>query len=1131
MAPARRSITRSGARASGPAKTRPALQRSGRPCRSSADQAKEGLERRQTRAASRQRQECNPDDFSSSADEQSADNSSFINDDDDDDDECSSGEEADTSMSPAATPAASAPASAPASEPDEDVDGSFLASDEDLPHVVLPGDPVFGEGHAMTRRSSRRRSSQLEKPLQRKNSSSSTHSKKAAVNRRAERRAVRDAQLPNDHAARGLQPQSQPSYSFEQLGLVACRTCKNISHGAPSCDCNVAPGAATAAQQALKQQAPRNSTWADHAAGEEDDTLPLSALAQADIDQRSSAAPSAGEPLRVNSAAVQLPPSATMQQCSVDLAAQTDLPAAGSSDDDDDDDDIVAPARQNKKDAAARRASLVLDEEGNLEDDVPGQPGPERGDAILEDKTAAFAQASRGRRSSSLGEASPVDRQHASKAGLLSNPMIEDAALDNDIEFPFGIVPAPSSRKRKRLRHAPSTISGDSLHQNSKDSKEHGVMSPGRCHSGARQQQSQEVGPSSTGRGGRARASRAAKQRSSSSAPQLQDQIKQHQQRLLDGSGDALHGGASSEDDDDEDNGDHRSTPEEGASQAEDLDSEDDLEGFIDYDEDAAPAEGVEPDEEEELEETAKPSSSTHSSKRAQVFRDPAKIVSSGMKARYSDEVAFDIWIELLLNQLAVPGYLEAAEDQDSELHSQYIVCASKVEDHLLFLRDNCMTSAAWSRATPHFLEVINLLPGMDTEDYQFDLMNTLGGAASDDEDCSNVHSRGLVDGICDACRRSNNPASMRATFFGRPYDLPWLARSWRPATLNTQLLQDPEAEEEEAEQAHQEIPFALGRYCGGRVQLFHAATHFKHRLLGYLRHRMRLTKSRLRVAGKGCTWPEVVTELSIKHGNETINAFTKDLFNKYWGLANALKEYGTKESTGSWMRNGDELNSMIAELMADLFARWPEEEPDLEYEDPDLESEGLEAGGEGGASLPAASRGKKTSDAPPAQTRRRLVLEDSDSDAEDRPSAPQVPWAAHPQVTSIGPQPVSATAGRPQQHSCTSCLRSGPGDDIIMLDDPPSATHPGADQSMPSSSMPHNDPVHNAADSSAQAQPAVTRHPTAAPAEDAATQQVPHIRDPRSRVQTAPRASLEAEVQSSPGWINIFGKAPEIAS
>ena len=89
------------------------------------------------------------------------------------------------------------------------------------------------------------------------------------------------------------------------------------------------------------------------------------------------------------------------------------------------------------------------------------------------------------------------------------------------------------------------------------------------------------------------------------------------------------------------------------------------------------------------------------------------------------------------------------------------------------------MTSGAWARATPRFLDVIHLLPGMETEDYHFDLINQLGSADSDDEHSCRVQSRGLHDGICDACRRANNPASMKATFFGRPYDLPWMARSW----------------------------------------------------------------------------------------------------------------------------------------------------------------------------------------------------------------------------------------------------------------------------------------------------------------------------------------------------------------
>ena len=76
---------------------------------------------------------------------------------------------------------------------------------------------------------------------------------------------------------------------------------------------------------------------------------------------------------------------------------------------------------------------------------------------------------------------------------------------------------------------------------------------------------------------------------------------------------------------------------------------------------------------------------------RARLFSDPSKIVSSAMKARYSDELAFDIWIELLLNQLAVPGYLEAAAE-NPKLYDQYMVCATKVEDKLLFLRSSFCT-------------------------------------------------------------------------------------------------------------------------------------------------------------------------------------------------------------------------------------------------------------------------------------------------------------------------------------------------------------------------------------------------------------------------------------------------------
>ena len=89
------------------------------------------------------------------------------------------------------------------------------------------------------------------------------------------------------------------------------------------------------------------------------------------------------------------------------------------------------------------------------------------------------------------------------------------------------------------------------------------------------------------------------------------------------------------------------------------------------------------------------------------------------------------------------------------------------------------MASGAWSSATPHFVDVLNQLPCMDTDDYHFDIVGQLGSSDSEDEHTCRVHSRGLIDGVCDACRRRNNPASVKAIFYGRPYELPWLVRGW----------------------------------------------------------------------------------------------------------------------------------------------------------------------------------------------------------------------------------------------------------------------------------------------------------------------------------------------------------------
>lgn len=83
-----------------------------------------------------------------------------------------------------------------------------------------------------------------------------------------------------------------------------------------------------------------------------------------------------------------------------------------------------------------------------------------------------------------------------------------------------------------------------------------------------------------------------------------------------------------------------------------------------------------------------------------------------------------------------------------------------------------------------------------------------------------------------------------------------------------------------------------------------------------------------------------------------------------------------------------------IAELMGNLFAKWPEEEAELDYDDPDHPASAPaddEEGEDGaGPSAAAASCHENLPAIPRACTRRKLVLEDSDSDIEDCLSAQQ---------------------------------------------------------------------------------------------------------------------------------------------
>ena len=474
----------------------------------------------------------------------------------------------------------------------------------------------------MVRRSSTRRSSQ-QLLIQERRPKSAAHALRDA------RRAATGCAASESQAAGTIQQRSQPSHTLEQLGLIACGTCKNISYGAPSCGCSV-PAGTSASQAAAACASPANVN--DNIPADEDDSLPFSAL----IRSGRAPVPSAVSPhLCVTSS--QQPPLSPPAALNGSTIQQTAVNS-------DDEDGILMTARRRKQGSTARRASLVLDEDGDADQDAR----PDNTDTIQQSlrRTSSDNEVDAGllaRQHSQAPESAPasqdpdiaaetlvrqlsfrsdvdppVRRQRACQADLPTNPMVADGALDNDIEFVAGIAPAPSSRKRKRLRRPQLTTSDD---DSGHTSKEHRTSPPDRLHTDSGEHPTLEVGISTRARGGRARSSRAAKQPSSHSTLQLQERIKQNQQSLVHGSSNARRGALSERDHGDHEYDEQGSSSEEDAPEPADTDGDDDLEGDLDDfiaddDEGAAPAEGTDDDDEDEVEETDKPSSSRRTPKR-----------------------------------------------------------------------------------------------------------------------------------------------------------------------------------------------------------------------------------------------------------------------------------------------------------------------------------------------------------------------------------------------------------------------------------------------------------------------------------------------------------------------------------
>ena len=68
-----------------------------------------------------------------------------------------------------------------------------------------------------------------------------------------------------------------------------------------------------------------------------------------------------------------------------------------------------------------------------------------------------------------------------------------------------------------------------------------------------------------------------------------------------------------------------------------------------------------------------------------------------------------------------------------------------------------------------------------------------------------------------------------------------------------------------------------------------------------------------MQAAGRPNRWTDVCTDLCNKPEREPLSTFSKHLFKKFRGLQDALEQYGTKERSGSWKQDGDELGRMVS--------------------------------------------------------------------------------------------------------------------------------------------------------------------------------------------------------------------------
>ena len=300
-----------------------------------------------------------------------------------------------------------------------------------------------------------------------------------------------DGSQAQDHTPQGLQ-------RLELQGFIACNLCGNLSYQRHSCRCRLPQAKAMqvlAPDASLEQQVPT---------ADEHDSVPLSKLASLPQSREACSGHSGSQSAPVE------PQKPCEPAClSGPPAAEVAAAAAPSSDDDD---DMLVPFRQRRLSKAGHRPSIIVDDANDVPESKAGKgSAPKDGDAP--GHVAKEAQPWHASRAAiellESDEEDDIGMPRSQHAAPSVSPIVDSGALDNDHEFADRIAPAPSSRKRRLSRQAQQGSPQDETRP--------GSMS-----------EEQAAGPSSAS-GARQRRVKAR----SCKQPKMQDRIKQHQQVAL----------------------------------------------------------------------------------------------------------------------------------------------------------------------------------------------------------------------------------------------------------------------------------------------------------------------------------------------------------------------------------------------------------------------------------------------------------------------------------------------------------------------------------------------------------------------------------------------------------------------